>query len=73
MHRETFRLFIVQEREKAYLFSTVQNNSSGRDGDQFWCPRSQVERITKLKEFPGQWRECEVELTEWLAREKGLL
>ena len=71
--RTTLRLWIVKETEKAYLFSKLPLEKADSVTDMVWVPRSMVERITKFRETPGTFRECEVDIQEWFAEKKGLL
>lgn len=65
----TLRLWLVEERELARQFSRTP---PGRKPNFVWIPRSVTSRLLKFKEVPGQWRECEIEMEDWFAREKGL-
>lgn len=66
------RLWIIRQTDMAYLFSrTPQDRDPTNPGS--WVPRSHCQRITKMAEVPGQWRECLVTLPDWVAEQKGLL
>lgn len=66
------RLFEVEKRDKAILFSKVPDSNRGMNT--VWLPRSQIEHITRRPDpNGGKWPECEVTIPEWLAEEKGLI
>ena len=61
------KLFIVRRTEKAVL---VQSAS----GQQHWIPLSQCKTITTFPADEGSlWQEGEIEMTEWIAMQKGFI
>lgn len=66
----TLKLWQVSGTDKAYLFSTTPAES--REGFKVWIPVSQIEHITR-RPNGAAWKECEVLLSEWCAKSKGLI
>ena len=60
---DTFTLFFLHETERAIRVAESENDDEG-----FWLPKSQVEYEDGVE--PGDW--VDVEIPEWLAKDKGL-
>lgn len=64
------RLWQVRDTEKAYLFSTFPKGH--KDAREVWVPRSLVHHVSREREYPGEWRECVVDVEEWFADRESL-
>ncbi len=76
----TVRLWLLWENgkpvetDKARRFSRVPPERHPQEDDLVWLPRSSCHRITKFGMQPGDpCQECEVEIEDWLAEQKGLI
>lgn len=67
----TLRLWLVTSTSGAWLFNREPPHKPPFN---VWVPRSQVKRVLKYAADPiGTHRPCDVEMPEWLAREKKLI
>ena len=57
--------------DAAYLFSTTPRDQK-HAGFQVWIPKSQINHISRRAPIAGQWTECEVTMSDWIAKQKGL-
>ena len=53
---------IKAETDKAFLFLI--------DGEEYWVPKGQ---LADPDDYEKGDKDCEIAITEWIAREKGLL
>lgn len=67
----TLHLWLVTSTSGAWLFN---KNPPDKPPFNVWVPRSQVKHILRHAPDPvGTHQRCDVEMEEWLAKEKGLM